>query len=430
MTTLFRLTLIGILTAIAALPANALTLQQCLESARDNYPLISRYALLDKTTLLELSDINKSWLPGVSLSLQGSLQNDVPSFPDALKHMLAQTGTDMKGLGKWQYKAGVDLTQTIYDGGSAKARRQKAYADNEAQKAQLDVEMYAINQRVENLYFGILLIEEQMAQTENTIALLQSNITELKTMLRYGTAMQADVDMLEAQELTFRQQLTNARTTCAEQRRMLELLTGLYIAGEILERPLGVEPASDDDFRRPELLHFQALRLLNNSKLKLLDSQYLPKVGFFANAYYGYPGFDYFHSMRSRNPSFNVMAGLRLSWDITPFYTRKNSRARIDILNAGIDTDRETFLFNSRLQSAAQREQIYGMRKVMADDSKIVELRRNVRKAAESQLRNGIIDANALLAKITDENQANLNARYHEVMLLQLIYQLKHTLNR
>ena len=70
------------------------------------------------------------------------------------------------------------------------------------------------------------------------------------------------------------------------------------------------------------------------------------------------------------------------------------------------------------------------MQAVMADDAKIVALRESVRKAAESQLRNGVIDATSLLSRITDENQARLTAAYHEIQLLHNIYKLKYTLNR
>lgn len=66
----------------------------------------------------------------------------------------------------------------------------------------------------------------------------------------------------------------------------------------------------------------------------------------------------------------------------------------------------------------------------MSDDARIVDLRSNVRKAAESRLRNGVIDATALLVKITDENQARLTAAYHEIQLIQSIYKLKNIINR
>ena len=124
------------------------------------------------------------------------------------------------------------------------------------------------------------------------------------------------------------------------------------------------------------------------------------------------------------------MAGVKVSWNIDSFYTKRNvsRRNRLDI--AGIMAEKETFLFNSDMQVASQLEKIRGIRDVMKDDSRIMALRANVRKSAESQLENGIIDTTALLTKITDENQADLTARYHEIQLVQEIYNLKYILNR
>ena len=156
----------------------------------------------------------------------------------------------------------------------------------------------------------------------------------------------------------------------------------------------------------------------------------MPRIGFFAQSWYGYPGINYFESMMKRDPSFNLVAGVKISWNVDAFYTKKNSRRKLALAGEGIENDREVFLYNTRLQTAAQTQEIDGIRSVMADDSRIVELRASVRQAAESQLRNGVIDATALLSKITDENQARLTACYHEIQLLQNIYKLKNTLNR
>lgn len=134
--------------------------------------------------------------------------------------------------------------------------------------------------------------------------------------------------------------------------------------------------------------------------------------------------------MMKRDLSFNFLAGVKVSWNIDAFYTKKNSRKNLAIASEIIENDREVFLFNTRLQTKSQTNVITGLKKVIADDSKIISLRQNVRHAAESQLRNGVIDATALLSKITAENQARLAARYHEIQLIQNIYQLKYTLNR
>ena len=155
-----------------------------------------------------------------------------------------------------------------------------------------------------------------------------------------------------------------------------------------------------------------------------------PQIGFFASAYYGYPGLDYFQSMRDRKPGFNVIAGVRASWSLSPLYDRKNRLKLLDISDRNIENERETFLFNNRLQTSAQQKEIEGLKKVIADDSKIVALRASVRKAAESQMKNGIIDATDLIAKITDENNARLTKEYNEILLLQNIYKLKYILNQ
>ena len=156
----------------------------------------------------------------------------------------------------------------------------------------------------------------------------------------------------------------------------------------------------------------------------------MPKIGLFAQAYYGYPGFDYFRSMINRELSFNIMAGIKVSWNIDSFYTRGNTSRKTALKADEIEVARDLFLFNTRMKSASQMAAIEGLRKVMADDSRIVALRANVRKAAESQLDNGVIDTTALLSKISDENMARLTARFHEIQLLQEIYKLKYTLDR
>ena len=105
-----RMLLITVLSLAAGLTGAAqISVEQCVALARDNYPLISRYGLLQQSRQIELSDINKGWLPQIGVYAQGTLQNVVPSFPDALSDVLDKMGADVEGLGKLQYKAGVDL---------------------------------------------------------------------------------------------------------------------------------------------------------------------------------------------------------------------------------------------------------------------------------------------------------------------------------
>lgn len=406
-----------------------ITIEQCVEKAMENYPEIRKYDLVSATREIDLSDIDKGWLPRISAYGQATVQNAVPSFPESLSGVLQQMGQSMKGLDKLQYKIGVDISQTIWDGGMSRARRDVSRLTSETQRKNIDVELYAVRQRVENLYFAILLTEEQIAQTGNALALVNGNLEKLRSMLRNGTAMQCDVDMVAAQALTMEQDITRARSAVRGYRQLLEIFIGESLADRALVMPYAQLP-SDMRPERPELSLFENRIAAAQASRRLSDVSLMPKVGFFAQTWYGYPGFDYFKSMMNRNLSFNIMAGVKVTWNIDAFYTKKNTARRTAVDTANIMSEKEIFLFNTGMQSVSQQEKISGLRSVMADDAKIIELRTNVRKAAESQLENGVIDATALLTKITDENQAKLTARFHEIQLIQEIYNLKYILNR
>ena len=427
---MWKLYIILALSLLTGIPLSAqVTLEECVKLAQDNYPLIRKYDLLEQTKDVNLSDIHKSWLPQINVYGQGTVQNETPSFPKSLTELISQTGTSISGLNEWQYKIGVDLSQNIWDGGASKSQRRMERAEDTERKAALDVQLYAIRQRVEGLYFGILLIEEQAEQTRAMHSLLQSNLDKLQAMLDNGTALQSDVDMVEAQCLGTAQQLTQAESMAKSYRKVLEILIGKSIAGQELVRPDATLP-QDLLSARPELRHYEAQLQANEARNAGITAGLMPRIGLFAQAYYGYPGLDYFESMMNRDLSFNLLAGVKVSWNIGAFYHKKNDRQKLRLSSDHIAVERDVFLFNTSMQTRSQLDRIDELKAVMAKDDRIVELRQNVRMAAESQLGNGVIDATALLTKLTDEKQARLNASYHEIQLLQSIYQLKYTLNQ
>lgn len=422
--------LLSLLLLAAFVPLHAqITLDECVRLAEENYPLIKRYDLVSKMSELNLSEVNKSWLPQMNVYGQATIQNLVPSFPETLTGILDKLGTQMDGLNRFQYKVGVDLTQTVWDGGASKARREIVKAQDEVNKVELGSRMYKIRKQVENLYFASLLTDAQIRQTELSAQLLESNRDRLEAMLANGVAMQSDVDIVEARLLEVRQNLVTARSAHRNYLDLLSLFIGKRIGDESLVVPSADIPRSRECMR-PELQAIDARIRANSSSLKGIKADIMPKIGFFAQAYYGYPGFDYFKSMSNSNPSFNVIGGLKISWNVGSLYTRNNRIDKLRLSSLNAENDRDIFMFNNRLEQETSNSRIEELDKIMADDSRIVELRRNVRKAAEAQLENGVIDATALLDKITAESQANLTQAYHNIQRVQYIYQLKYTLNQ
>lgn len=426
--TRLKILLGALLTAVLGCNAGV-TLDYCLERAEANYPLIKKYGLATAAGKLDLDEINRGWLPRIGVSAQATVQNVVPAFPDALNGVMAQLGNNIKGMGHLQYKGMVELTQTIWDGGASKAARGVTRAETAQTEAALNVELYGVREKVEDLFFGILLMQEQMEQTRSSISLLEKNLDRLNVMVEHGTAMQSDADMVEAQSLAMKQRLTEAESASDGYRTLLEIYIGESLAGKGLERPLAEIPSGSGS-DRPELALFESRRQLNRERQNAADATLMPHIGFFAQAYYGYPGINYFESLMRRNMSFNALAGIKVSWNIDSFYTRGLKRSKLSVADRMIDADRDIFLFNSGLRSAQELSAIRGLSEVMKDDDRIVRLRENVRRSAEAQLENGVIDTTALLAKVNDENQARLTSSYHQIQYIQYIYQLKHTLNK
>ena len=415
---------------LAGLSAGAqVTLDECRRLAREHYPEIRQYDLVRRTEEYTLSNARQAWLPQLSFAAQATWQTEVPSFPNALAGMLAQQGIDMPGMNKDQYKAALELNQTLWDGGKSEADKRIARAEAAEQARSADVDLYALQGRVDNLFFGILLLDERIAQTRLTLDLLRSNLEKVRALQRNGVAMQSDADAVEAELLTVNQQLTQVTASRDSYRRMLEIFTGRPLDGEQLERPDASEPRSMES-SRPELALFDATADKLTAQERLVKAATRPCFGLFAQGYYGYPGMDYFQSMMSPDWSWNAMAGVKMSWNFGAYYTRKNSLAKLRTAKEQVEVQREIFLFNTRLQTAEESGDIARLRKALADDDRIVALRRSVREAAESKLRNGVIDTDDLLRKITDEAAAATARSAREIELLKTIYELKHPINR
>ena len=422
----FFLTLFAVVCTTAS---SGQSLEECRHLAREHYPEIRQYDLIAQTEQYNLSNAARAWIPQVTLSGQATYQSATPTYPEAFNTILQANGIEMAGISRDQYKIAVDVSQHIWDGGKSKADKAIAEAEAEEQRSRVDVSLYDLQSRVDNLYFGILLLDERKAQTEALIEVLASNLARLQTYYKNGVAMQADVDAVEAELLTARQSLGQVESSRASYRRMLEIFIGQPLAAENLERP-AMQQLQSRTSARPELALFEAQESKLEAQRKAINASLMPRFSAFAQGYYGYPGLDMFKSMVSSAWTPNAIVGVRMSWNIGAFYTKRNNLEKLNAAEKQIAVQRDVFLFNTQMQTTQDDGEIARLRQAITDDSRIVELRRRVRMAAESQLKNGVIDATDLLRKISDETAAALARSTHEIELLQATYRLKTTLNQ
>lgn len=403
------------------------TLEECMQAADRNYPLIRQYELIGKTADLTVANIQKGWLPQVTASAQASLQSDVSAFPDEFQMLYQQMGITMEGLKKDQYRVGIDVQQTVFDGGNIKSQKVIARRQGELQTRQNEVTMYNVRKRVNEMYFSLLLLDEQIRLNADLQTVLEGNEKKLAAMLKGGTASESDWQNVRAERLNVVQQMTSLQAQRTALKRMISTFCGMEV--NRLVKPDVPENKEGEVNLRPELKAIDAQLRLTDAQEKALDAALMPRLGVFAQGYYGYPGYNMFEDMMSRKFSWNGMIGARLSWNIGALYTRKNDKAKLQVQRETAEVNRERFLFDNQLEQIELKENISRYRKMMTDDEEIISLKTSIRKAAESKLAHGIIDVNDLVREINNENKARVEQCIHEIEMLKEMYDLKFTTN-
>lgn len=406
------------------LPAQIVTLSEMQQKAEANYPAIARYDIIEKTKEFDISNANRAYLPQGILSAQATWQSDVT-------HLVVDFPEEMPPLtipvpDQDQYRLVAELNQLIWDGGNISAQKRSLKAHAEVEKKQLDTEMYELQERVNNLYFGILLMKSNLQQQAILENELQRNYENVATYVKNGVANEADLSAVKVEQLKAGQQRIQLEATLDAYIRMLSVL-----AGESLNEAMTfVKPKPDDELispiiNRPELKMFNAQEQAIETQKSLLKAKIMPKLGAFLQGGYAKPGLNMFDTEFS--PYF--LGGIRLSWNFANLYTLQNDKKKIGLQQQTLKTQRETFLQNLFMQIPLQQTEIEKYKKTMLDDEEIIRHQTLIRKAAEVKVENGTMTVSDLMKEINSEEAAKQAKTLHEIQYLLSVYALKHTTN-
>lgn len=408
-----------ILSIISIDAKSQLSIDSCYLKARQTYPQIAQYGLLEKSKDYDLKNASMGYLPQFTLSLKATYQTEVTELPITLP------GITFEGIPKDQYQAVLSLNQTIWDGGMIHSQRKGTEAKYKTDVKSLDVDIYTLNERINNLFFGIILLNEQLKQNELFNDELKRQYDKVKSYVDNGLANAADLDAVEVELLNNKQQ----KTGLTANRRAYILMLSMMIGENVDESTRLLEPAVNEDIstniNRPELDLFAANIDLLEVKHKSVSTRVTPKIGLFVNGGVGNPGLNFLKAGFSPY----AQMGVNLSWNIGGFYTFGRERKNIDINKQIINTSKETFLFNTNLQVVQQNQEILRIKEIMVDDDKIIGLRNSVKLSSEVKVENGIITVTDFLRDVNAEQMAIQAKTLHDVQLMMAIYKLKTITN-
>ena len=396
-----------------------LAIREAYQLARKNYPMIRQQGLIEKTRDYSVSNAAKGYLPQFTVLGQATYQSAVTEF----NLPVSIPGVEFPSISKDQYKVYGELNQTIYDGGNVRTqvRSHEANAQVEAQK--LEVELYKLNERVNQLFFGILMLDEQLKQNDLLKKDINLGIRKVQALIDNGTAFKSNANTLKAELLKADQRTIDLNASRKAYLEMLGVLTAQPLGdSSALERPVNLMAASD--VNRPELKLYDAQNRSLDVQSQLLDVRNRPKLNFFFQGGYGRPalnilsnGFDPYY-----------ITGVRLNWSLSGLYTIKKDRELIRNSRDAIQLQKETFLFNTNLAAKQQNAELDRFRQLLTTDDEIITLRESIKTTAAAQLENGVINTNDFLREVNAEDQARLNKILHGIQLLMSQYSLDNTL--
>ena len=397
--------------SIFAQTAKPLSLADCYNLAKQQYPLAKKKELINTSELYSVENASKTFYPQVNVFGQASYQSDVTEVPIKLPNANIPT------ISKDQYKVYAEVSQLIFDGGVNKLQQHSIHANAAVEKQQLEVELYKLRDRVSQLYFGILLLNEQLVQSGILKNDIQLGLNKTNAAIANGIALRSNGEILQAELLKHEQRITELKSTRKSYIEMLgQFINQPLDTNTILEKP--IIASVSNSINRPELLFYDQQQKLTAIKKDIIHAKNLPKISLFMQGGYGRPALN----MLKNDFSGYYIGGIRFGWNLSGLYTAKKEKAIADLDNRTVEIQRETFLFNTKLQLKQQEGEISKLEELIQSDKAIIELRTHVKNTSLVQLENGVITSSDYLREVNAENQAIQNQSMHEIQLLMAKY--------
>jgi len=398
----------------------SLTLEQCYQLAETNYPLTRQRALIDKTKEYTLDNIRKGIYPQFAVSGTATYQSDVTKIT---LPPISGMNINIPTVPKDQYKLYGEVSQTLTDFGINKQKRTISATDAAIQQENLNTELYKLKDRVNQLFFGILLIDGQLRQNDLSAQDIRTGIAKVQAAIDNGTDFKSSLNKLKAELLTNGQRTIDLKAN----RKAYTDMLGLFLDTTIDEKTTFVKPAPpvyNDVISRPELRTFDLQTRSYAEQQRLTRINNYPQLNAFFQGGLGKPNPVNFLSTQL---SGYYLTGLRLSWNFGGLYTYHKDKLISKNNQEMVQAQRNTFLFNTSMTMRQQNADIQRYQQLIQSDNDIVNLRDSIKQTSAVQLQNGVISANDYLLDINAEAQARQDRLLHEVQLLLSQYNHKTT---
>jgi outer membrane protein TolC len=389
-----------------------LSIESCQEKAKANYPMIKQYDLISKSSEYNISNANKAYLPQISVTGIGAyIFKGLPSvsLPGAAPQ--EENKTQLIGIGQ--------INQALWDGGATRTQKEIIKAGAEVEKSSIDVAFHSIRERVNQLYFGVLVIDAQTNQLNVLRANIDRNLKAISLSKNNGLAYQTDIDELNAESMNLDQRMIEFNYTRKGYVEMLSYLIGQSLADTTrFTKPVVLDSITSSSVNRPELMLYANQRKLVTAQSSMNRVYNMPKIGVLGAAVLITPG----TSFGTATLSSLALGGVSLSWNTSGLYKTSNNKQLDKLSLDKISSQEKTFLFNTNIQLKQVANDIEKQRAILAKDREITQLKSKIRTGYQLKYDNGVNSMNELIQAMNKENEARSQEALHQVQLLMTLY--------
>lgn len=393
----------------------SINILECYELAKSNYPLTQQKDLIESSRNYTIQNLAAGVSPQISISGQATYQSAVTK--------VTIPGIDIPTVSKDQYKLNTDVSQSLTD--FALYAQQKKIQNNIAgiQTENINTELYKLKDRINQLYFGILLVSGQLEQNKLTRKDITTVMSKVEASIKNGTDFRTSMDKLNAELIKADQreiELNNSKNSFMN-------MLGLFINKQLDANTTFEQPANlllNNKINRPELKVFEIQK--NNALLqkKMLSAKNYPKINLFFQGGIGKPSPV---NLFTKDLTPYYITGIRMFWNISGLYTLHKDNLIADNDQKIVEVQERTFLFNTSLSLTQQQSEVTKINQLIESDMKLIQLREAIRTTAEVQLENGVINTNDYLKEVNAVDIARQNLVLHQIQLLQSSYNYNST---
>ncbi len=387
-----------------------LTLDSCLAAAMKNHPLAGQNSIYAETENLQQRNIDNAKLPQLNINGQATYQNEV------IQLMFNIPGAPAPVIPKAQYKVSLDANQLIYGGGSIDAQNTIEGYNRKINQLNNDAELYKTRERINQLYFSILLSDLNAEVIENTITDLKTRLARIEISVRGGVQLESAADVLQAEILKAGQRLLEVKTQKQATINTMAVLTGLAISGNTIF----VAPVQQVDLLvynnlRPEFGVFSLMQQKLEATKKLSVAKDMPKLYGFGTAGYGNPGYNFF----KEGSSFFTTVGAKVTWNFWNWNQTSREKQILDMNSHIIENQKNAYDMANKAQVQQYLADVSKAEELLKSDDEIIKLRKSISRSAAAQLENGTLTSTEYITEQLAEEQALLTRNLHQVQLLQ-----------